>query len=118
MRRRETPTPSDQEDAMSRDTVREYYEAVHDHDWAKLASTLSPDMVRMGIRSDFDEDTVAGREPYVRFVEQVIGTFEHHAMEVIGIFYFAGRPVRLRSDGGDAAAAGRGAGAAALPEVA
>ncbi|HEY3881774.1 MAG TPA: nuclear transport factor 2 family protein [Trebonia sp.] len=72
---------------MKRDVVREYYEAVHGHDWAKLESTLSLDVVRMGIRSDFDDDTVRGRDRYVRFVAEVIGTFEDHSMEIVGIFY-------------------------------
>jgi len=72
---------------MKRDVVREYYEAVHGHDWAQLASTLAEGVVRMGIRSDFDDDTVVGREPYVRFVAEIIGTFEYHTMEIIGIFY-------------------------------
>ena len=72
-----------------RDVVTEYYEAVHDHDWAKLASTLSDDVVRMGVRSDFDDDTVRGKEPYLRFVETIISSFEYHTMEIVGVFYSA-----------------------------
>jgi ketosteroid isomerase-like protein len=74
---------------MMRDAVTEYYKAVSDHDWVKLASMLSDDVVRMGVRSEFDDDTVRGREPYARFVETIISSFDYHAMEVIGIFYSA-----------------------------
>jgi hypothetical protein len=70
-----------------RDTVAEYYEAVHEHDWDKLASTLADDVVRIGILSDYEDDICAGKDRYLSFVAKVIGSFEYHTMEVNSIFY-------------------------------
>jgi hypothetical protein len=70
-----------------RDVVTEYYEAVNDHDWLKLASTLSEHVVRIGIRSDFDDDTVRGRDLYMQFCESILSSFEYHTMEIIAVFY-------------------------------
>jgi hypothetical protein len=70
-----------------RDTIREYYDAVHEHDWTKLASTLADDVVRIGLLSDVEDDISRGKEPYVAFVSKVIGSFEYHSMRVIKIFY-------------------------------
>ena len=70
-----------------RDTIREYYEAVHEHDWEKLSSTLADDVVRIGILSDIEADISRGKEPYLAFVAKVIGSFDYHTMEIIEIFY-------------------------------
>ena len=74
-----------------RDTVAEYYEAVHEHDWEKLASTLADGVVRIGILSDYEDDVCEGKERYLAFVSKVIGSFEYHTMEINGIFYSADR---------------------------
>jgi hypothetical protein len=74
-----------------RDVITEYYQSVNDHDWGKLASTLSPDVIRMGILSDVRDDTAVGRDPYVKFVSSLIDTFPVHKMEIIGLFYSADR---------------------------
>jgi len=73
------------------DTVTTYYEAVHEHDWKKLRSTLAESVVRSGIMSDHADDTITGRDAYVRFVETVIGSFEQHAMRIERVFYSADR---------------------------
>lgn len=70
-----------------RDVIREYYEAVHEHDWEKLASTLAENVVRTGFMADFAEDTAKGKGPYIEFCRTVIGSFEYHAMEIRRIFY-------------------------------
>jgi ketosteroid isomerase-like protein len=70
-----------------RDVIREYYEAVHEHDWEKLASTLAEDVVRTGFMADFAEDTAKGKGPYLDFCRTVIESFQYHAMEIRRIFY-------------------------------
>jgi hypothetical protein len=74
-----------------RDTVAEYYEAVHEHDWVKLASTLAEDVVRIGILSDYEDDISRGKQPYLTFASTVIESFEYHTMEINRIFYSADR---------------------------
>jgi hypothetical protein len=74
---------------LMRDVVTEYYEAVHEHDWVKLSSTLSDDVIRVGIRSDFDDDTVRGKDIYLRFCRTILSSFEYHTMEIIKVFYSA-----------------------------
>jgi ketosteroid isomerase-like protein len=74
-----------------RDVIREYYEAVHEHDWEKLASTLAEDVVRTGFMADFAQDTAKGKRPYLEFCRTVIESFEYHAMEIRRIFYSADR---------------------------
>ena len=74
-----------------RDIIREYYEAVNDHNWEKLASTLAEDVVRIGIMSDFTDDIAKGKGPYVEFCKAAIGSFENHSMKIERIFYSADR---------------------------
>lgn len=74
-----------------RDVVAEYYRAVNAHDWDLLASTLADGIVRKGILSDCADDVAEGKERYLAFCRSVIGSFEHHAMEVVRIFYSADR---------------------------
>jgi ketosteroid isomerase-like protein len=74
-----------------RDVIREYYEAVHEHDWEKLASTLAEDVVRTGFMADFAEDTAKGKGSYLEFCRTVIQSFEYHAMEIRRIFYSGDR---------------------------
>jgi len=71
----------------ARDTIAEYYEAVHTHDWAKLASTLADEVVRVGILSDYEDDIARGKEPYLEFCKSIISSFEYHTMETKQIFY-------------------------------
>jgi SnoaL-like domain len=70
-----------------RDTVTDYYQAVNDHDWNKLATVLADNVERIGIMSDIEDDISRGKEPYLAFVSKVIGSFYFHKMEIERIFY-------------------------------
>jgi hypothetical protein len=70
-----------------RDTVTEYYEAVDQHDWKKLAAVLADDVERIGFMSAIEDDISRGKEPYVAFVSKVIGSFYFHEMKIDRIFY-------------------------------
>ena len=70
-----------------RDTITEYYEAVDQHDWDKLATVLADDVERIGIMSDIEDDISRGKEPYLAFVSEVIGSFHFHRMKIERIFY-------------------------------
>jgi hypothetical protein len=62
------------------DVVARFWAGVDKHDWDMIASTISPDFVRIGM-SDTEADTCRGKDNYVRFAAGVIGRFDHHELE-------------------------------------
>jgi SnoaL-like domain len=74
-----------------RDTIAEYYEAVHEHDWVKLASTLAEGVVRIGVLSEYEDDVAQGKQAYMRFCVSIIESLEYHTMEIKEIFYSGDR---------------------------
>ena len=70
------------------DVVREFYTALHDHDWERLAATMTDDVVRIGMQ-DTEADTCRGKARYLEFVQSVIGRFDHHTMKIVQVFYSA-----------------------------
>jgi hypothetical protein len=73
----------------SPDVVRDFYVALNDHDWERLAATMADDVVRIGFNQQ--DDTCRGKERYMEFVKAVIGRFEFHEMKILNIFYSADR---------------------------
>jgi hypothetical protein len=70
------------------DVVARFWRGIDTHDWDLVASTLSDDFVRIGMR-DNDEDTCSGKANYVDYVSRVVGRMEHHDLRTDRIFYSA-----------------------------
>jgi hypothetical protein len=71
---------------MGRDVVSDFWQAVDSHDWDLLATTISDDFVRIGMK-DTEEDTCRGKESYLEFVSKVTGKMDFHELRNTGIFY-------------------------------
>lgn len=69
-----------------RDVVADFWRAVATHDWELLATTISEDFVRIGMRDD-EADTSRGRDNYLRFVSSVTAKMDHHTLEMRTLFY-------------------------------
>jgi hypothetical protein len=70
------------------DVVARFWRGIDTHDWDLVASTLSDDFVRIGMR-DNEEDISRGKATYMNFVSGVVGKMEHHDLRTDRIFYSA-----------------------------
>jgi ketosteroid isomerase-like protein len=66
--------------------VERYLDAVASHDWETLRACVSDDVVRIGPYGD----VYAGREPYVRFLADLMPTLRGYAMDVAAVTYVDG----------------------------
>src|SRR5262249_12742756 len=66
------------DEALARDIVRRYLFALGAHDWAELASTLAPDVHRIGPYNDVYD----GRDAYTAFLAQTLATLEGYQLDV------------------------------------
>jgi predicted ester cyclase len=66
------------DEALARDVVRRYLFALAAHDWTELASTLAPEVHRIGPYNDVYD----GRDPYTTFLEQTLSALEGYELDV------------------------------------
>jgi len=86
---------------LARDVVERYLAGLADHDWDAVASTLAPDVHRMGPY----QDAYDGRAPYAAFLAEMIGALGGYQLDVDRV-HVAGATVavelRETVDDGDA----------------
>ena len=70
------------------DVVTKFWRAIDTHDWDLLGSTLSDDIVRIGMRND-EADTSRGRDNYLHFARTVTGKMDHHSLKMDRCFWSA-----------------------------
>jgi limonene-1,2-epoxide hydrolase len=66
------------DEALACDAVRRYLDALSAHDWSALASTLAPDVHRIGPYGDIYD----GRDRYCEFLETTIQSLSGYTLEV------------------------------------
>jgi glutathione peroxidase len=76
---------ADVDAALMDDVVTRFWRGIDSHDWDLVASTLSDDFVRIGMRDD-EADTSRGKAEYLRFVSGVIGRFDRHELAARKVF--------------------------------
>lgn len=65
-------------EALARDAVQQYLDALAAHDWPALAATLAPDVHRIGPYGD----AFRGRDAYATFLEQTVTGLSGHVLDV------------------------------------
>jgi hypothetical protein len=63
------------------EAVLRFQEGGSAQDWDLMASAISDDFVRIGLRDD-EADTCRGKEAFLRFVDEVVDKFEHWCLKV------------------------------------
>jgi len=74
------------DEALARDVVGRYLDALPAHDWDALASTLAPDVDRIGPY----RDVYSGREPYATFLRDTLGALSGYELAVKRLIADAG----------------------------
>jgi ketosteroid isomerase-like protein len=66
------------DEALARDTVQRYLDALAAHEWDALAATLDPNVARIGPY----HDEFRGREPYAAFLRSTVSRLSGYALAI------------------------------------